>query len=79
MKISVWINSAALSNLGRLSFELGSAHEQFGVGTGGPNYLFFSGTFDSYRTNIDIEKTFHVVLLLFFILFISEKSPFSFA
>lgn len=88
MKIDVWINSAGLSNLGRLSFELGSAHEQFGVWTGGPNftkktwllaYLFFSGKFESYRTNIDIEKTFHVVLLLFSILFISEKSPFSFA
>lgn len=36
--------------------------------------------YDSYRTNIDIEKTFHAVLLLFWILFISEKSPpFSFA
>lgn len=30
--------------------------------------------YDSYRINIDIEKTFHVVLLLFSILFISEKS-----
>ena len=59
---------------GRLSFELGSAHEQFGVWTGEPNftkkiwiiaYLFFSGKFESYRTNIDVEKTFHVVLLLF--------------
>ena len=42
MKIGVWINSAALSNLGRHSFELGSAHEQFGVWTGGPNYLFLA-------------------------------------
>ena len=31
MKIGILINSAGLSNLGRLSFELGSAHEQFGV------------------------------------------------
>ena len=38
MKIGIWINSAGLSNLGRLSFELGSAHEQFGVWTGGPNF-----------------------------------------
>ena len=35
IKIGVWINSAGLNYLGRpYKFELGSAHEKFGVWTG---------------------------------------------
>ena len=34
IKIGVWINSAGLNSLGRPQFELGSAHEKFGVWTG---------------------------------------------
>ena len=36
LELSVWINLAGLNNLGRPWFELGSAHEKFGVWTG-PN------------------------------------------
>ena len=31
IKIGVWLNSVDLNDLGRRSFELGSAHEKFGV------------------------------------------------
>ena len=34
IKIGVWINSVGLNNLGRPWFELGTAHEKFGVLTG---------------------------------------------
>ena len=41
IKIGAWINSADLNNLGRPYFELGSAHEKFGVKWWRQNFLHF--------------------------------------